>query len=126
MSEKVIGYVLLFAGLAVVCFAGFSVYSVFTKHSKPVELFDFPSVSISADALFDEPQFSKGEAPQIELLPSKILNDTSNTLAHLFLMGFVAGIGSRISSIGASLVRPIVVKLKSDTPTSKNETQSQT
>ena len=121
MSERVLGYVLLFAGLIIVVFAGFSVYSVFTKNSKPVDLFDFPPVSISADALISGAGLKQGEAPQMELLPSKILNDTSNLLAHLFLMGFIAGIGSRIASIGVSLLRPIVVKLKSDTPTPNNE-----
>jgi hypothetical protein len=101
MNEKILGYSLVILGIAVILFAGVSVYSVFTGRTKPFGLFNFPSISI------DIPQAGK-----TEVISARTLNDSSDMIAYVVLMSFIAGIGSRLSTIGAMLVRPINVKLK--------------
>jgi hypothetical protein len=111
MSEKVTGYLFIVVGLTIAGFAAFSVYSVFTAKTMPVSLFTFDAVTIPLGALL-----GGGEVPvemvdtNIEIFPAEILKKTTNTFAHLFLMGFIASIGFRVAQIGATLVRPIIVK----------------
>lgn len=119
MDTKVTGYTLITAGLVIITLAALSVFSIYKGNSRPVKIFDFPSVEISAESLMggDLPPEQRallkqsGEAPKIEILDGKILSDTSNLIAHLFIMGFLASIGARIASIGTKLVRPIIVDL---------------
>ena len=127
MTEKVIGYVLLVVGIIMISFSGLSVYNVFKGNERPYRLFNFDAVNLSLDPsqftggtiqlpqeLIDAgvsiEQNSNQKPIQQEILPSNILNDTTNIFAHLMLMGFVASIGYRFASIGTQMVRPIVVK----------------
>ena len=101
--------------------ASLSVYSVFTKKSAPVQLFNFGPISLDASQLLPQNlpegageiinQQSSG-LPKADLLPANVLNDSSNIFAHLFLMGFIVSLGYKISSLGTMLVRPINVKLR--------------
>lgn len=102
MSEKVIGYALLIVGVIVIVFAAVSVVTVFTGHAQPVQLFNFSAMSIA---------LAPGAKP-VELFSARDLNQTANITAQLFLMGFIAGIGEKLASLGVQLVRPIVVKAK--------------
>lgn len=111
MNEKLLGYILLIFGIAVIFFAGFNVYMVFTKQMPPIQLFSFPSVGLDASALMDTKP-AAGTAPKLEILPANVLNDTSNIFAHMFLMGFIATLGHKIASIGAQLVRTIEVQVR--------------
>lgn len=114
MSEKVTGYILLVIGIVIMLFAVFNVYQVFTKQIKPVVLFNIPALQIDLSQLVAN-SLPPGVIPQgqkQELISSQLINDPLNIIAHLFLMGFVAQIGFKLSSIGTMLVRPIVVKLK--------------
>lgn len=109
MSEKVVGYSLIAFGLLAILLPALSVILVFTGNSEPVRVFSFEGIGINANDLVG------GQLPtnqQIELISPNILNDTSNLIAHLFLMGFISTIGFRIATLGTMLVRPIVVKLK--------------
>ena len=120
MTERVSGFALIILGIVIIVLAAFSVYSVFSGKSKPFALFNFPAISLDASSLIgsDAPPEARdalrasGQAPMLELVPADILNKTSNTLAHLLLMGFIASVGYKIGSLGALLARPVVVKLK--------------
>lgn len=115
MDQKIIGYILVAIGLAVIIFSAFSVYNVFTKKARPIELFHFDSVSISATALMSPDMAAKipagQEVPKIDILPADMINPTTNILAHLFLMGFMVSIGYRVSMLGVQILRPVVVKV---------------
>ena len=121
MEEKIVGYLLIGSGLIVMVLASLSVYSVFTKKSAPVQLFNFGPISLDASQLIpqDLPE-GAGEIinkqssglPKAELLPANVLNDSSNVFAHHFLMGFIVSVGYKIASLGAVLVRPVNVKLR--------------
>ena len=103
MSEKIIGYTLLVCGIAIILFTAFNVYFVFTKQAQPIQLFNFPAVSLD---------LIPGAKPT-EILPADVLNQSSNIFAHLLLMGFMASIGQKLATLGVQLVRPIVVKSSS-------------
>lgn len=128
MTEKILGYILISFGIMAIIYAVLSVYSVFTKKSKPVQLFNFEGISLDASQLVpqvpqDLPDNLPPEASQLlnqqnlssqkaELIPASVLNDSTNIFAHLFLMGFIASAGQKIASLGTRLVRPINVKLR--------------
>lgn len=119
MDSKVLGYVLIAVGVILIAYSGFNVYQVFTKKTQPVQVFNFDGISMSLGGLLDVPTKN---APELELLPPEILNQTSNLVAHLFLMGFIVNIGSKIANLGVYLVRPINVTLKDG---SKNQEKIQ-
>lgn len=113
MTEKWVGYSLLGVGLLIIVLAAFSVYQVFFGGAKPVQIFDFPAIGLSVSDLVSQPipgVATGPNAPKAELIPASVLNDTSNVIAHLLLMGFMVSVGSKIASLGVNLVRPIVVK----------------
>lgn len=126
MSEKVIGYILIVVGILTMLLTALSVYQVFTKKAKPVELFNFKPISVDAGQILagslppEADQFVNQDAPSFkqELVPADILNETSNIFAHIFLMGFIMSLGQKLASLGIQLVRPIVVKLKAKEVTS--------
>lgn len=141
MSEKIIGYILIFTGLGLIIGAGVNIYQIVTRQTRPVQIFSFSGISINTDQLLVQEESIRlenvtseqqeiinellkeknmnasqegqnNEGAMVEILPGDVLTETSNLFAHIFLMGFLASIGSRISSIGVLMVRPIVVKLK--------------
>lgn len=128
MKERVIGLTLIGVGIGIIIFAAFSVLRVFTAKAQPASLFNFPAISLDASSLIgsDAPPDARealrsgAQAPKLELIPSEIMNKTTNALAHLLLMGFIASIGYKIGSLGVMLSRPIIVNLKSK----ESETQS--
>lgn len=111
LDTKVIGYMLLSIGLFVIIFSGINVYQVFTRQIPPINLFNFPGISVGLDQLVG--QGAANSNASVEILPANVLNETSNLLAHLFLMGFVGGVGAKIGKLGVYMVRPINVELKS-------------
>ena len=123
MSEKILGYTLLTVGILTILFSAFSVYSIFTKKSKPAQLFNFQGLGIDASQMFSQ-SLPPGVASlmpnppaggqKTELIPGSMLNESSNIFAHLLLMGFIASIGFKLASLGTMLVRPINVKLKTN------------
>ncbi len=114
MTEKMLGYIFIFVGILVIAGAGMSVFGVFTKNSKPVQLFNGPGISMDLGSILKS-QVPAGvdlSGAKTEIVPASVVNDSANLFAHIFLMGFMATIGYRIAAIGAMLVRPIQVKLK--------------
>ncbi|HBC72396.1 hypothetical protein A2379_02895 [Candidatus Amesbacteria bacterium RIFOXYB1_FULL_47_13] len=114
MSEKIIGYSLLSLGLLLILAAVLSVYLVFTAKTKPARVFNQTGITLNLNQLLG-PQVLPNtgtENPPVELISASALNDISNLTLHLLLMGFVAGGGYRIASLGVLLLRPIEVDLK--------------
>lgn len=118
MTEKIIGYILIFFGIIIIAYAGISTYLVFTKQMEPIKLFSFAGVSIDPTQYIQNstnslPKGLSTRNTKMELISSDMINTTSNIFAYIFLMGFLVTVGFKIASIGAMLVRPIVVHLKS-------------
>lgn len=121
MEEKIVGYLLIFAGLIAMILASLSVYSVFTKKSSAVKLFNFGPITLDASQLIPQDipagageivNQQSAQLPEAELVPANVLNDSANVFAHLFLMGFIVSVGFKISSLGTMLVRPVRVNLR--------------
>lgn len=114
MSEKTVGYALLGVGVGIILIAAISVLLVFTKSVQPVQLFNFQGVSLDLSSVVPTLPGTTRTAQNTttELLPSNVLNDTSNVFAHVFLMGFIASVGGRIANLGVQLLRPVEVKVR--------------
>lgn len=116
MTEKAIGYTLLSIGILIMLASVVEVYLVFTGKQNAYPLFQTKSVSLDLGEMlpaFSEGQtLSKPQTPPLELIKGEDLNKSFNITVHFFLMSFIAGIGFKLSSLGTSLVRPIVVKAK--------------
>lgn len=117
MNEKTTGYILLIVGIVLMLLAMISVYLVFTKQMQPVQVISGPGISLDPNQLLGNalptgaPSTTK-ILPKQEIISGELINETSNLFIHLFLMGFVASIGYRLSTLGVQMVRPVVVKLK--------------
>ena len=131
MAEKILGYFLLIIGVVAILYSGWSVYNVFTKKNKPVQLFNFDSISIDTSqigsnnlnidldrlprkiaSLVQQNSGVTTKPQETKIIPAELINETSNVFAHLMLMGFIASISFKIATLGTSLVRPINVKIK--------------
>lgn len=125
MKEKIFGYFLIFTGIVIIFSTVINIYRVFTKQSEPIQIFNFSGISINPsqlqpDSMADLPdEISKNLPDQIkmpqetQIIQPELLNNTSNLVAHLVLMGFILNAGYKLASIGTMMARPIVVKLKS-------------
>ncbi|MFC1646698.1 hypothetical protein ACFL1A_00295 [Patescibacteria group bacterium] len=120
MSEKIVGYLLLIAGIGIIGFSAFRMYSVFTGKEKPIQLFSFAGIgfnpadmvggNIPAGVEIKGP--GGGDQAKVELVGPEMINSTTNMFFHLMLMGFIASAGFKIASLGVQLIRPIKVKLR--------------
>ena len=127
MNEKILGYILLAVGLVIIIFAVVSVFNVFTAKVEPVDLFKLSGVSLDLGSLIggdlppearEQIQRSGGSAKS-ELISPDLINKPLNIFAHLTLMGFLASVGFKVASLGVMLIRPIKVKLKEVSGSSK-------
>jgi len=122
MTEKIVGYLLIAAGIIVIVISSLNVLGLFTGKIKPVNLFSLSGVNINLSTLvagipdqkeiLDQPTGNTNT----EIIDSDVINSPLNLFAHIFLMGFFVTAGGRISSIGTKLVRPIKVSLKEAVP----------
>lgn len=110
MSEKIVGYLLIVVGVVAIILATLSVFMVFTKQAQPVP-FIVPGPMVLNLQLPLDPAGGVVDVP-IDLAQFMPVGPLTNIFIHLVLMGFVAGMGSRLAMIGTNLVRPIVIKTK--------------
>ncbi len=121
MTEKVIGYLILVAGILLMVFSILEVYFAFTGKIKPYPLFNLPGISLDLGKFVSgEVPISNSEKPsnsslKTELVEKELINQPLNFLAHLVLMGFLLNAGFKISSLGVQFLRPIKVNLKEST-----------
>ena len=91
IPEKTVGYGLLILGIAIILFAGFNVYQVFTSQAKPVQIFNFSGISFDASSLIGgdlSPQERElvrqqvGDSATLELLPADVLLNPRPQFCH--------------------------------------------
>jgi hypothetical protein len=112
LPNKIIGYLLLAVGLLGIILPSYSVYQVYTKRAKPVNVFLLDSIKLDFGKF--TPDAPANAALTQDLVPADVLNAPLNYAAHLMLMGFIASASFKIASLGIMLVRPIKVKLKEE------------
>lgn len=116
MTEKVIGYALLAVGVILIIFTAVNIYFVFTGRAQPVELFHSEGISLDLGSLAGAPVATN----KTELVTAADINLISNLTIQVILMGFLAGTGQKLASLGVQLLRPIVVKAKNEKNTSSD------
>lgn len=121
MNDKVSGYALLLGGIAIMVFSVIHMLLVFTNNLQPFTVFTIPkkSSSFSSENILQQLQsgnISELQLPQVEVIPSEVISKSLNMTTHFFLMTFIAGVGHKLASLGVLLLKPIQVKVKSDSP----------
>jgi hypothetical protein len=102
-NEKILGYVLLGAGLLFILFTAHNVYTVFTGIGAAPEIFKMEAIEIPATS----------NSPVVTLMSGKNFSKLMDLGAWYILMFFFAQAGSKISGIGVQLIKEIKVTVKS-------------
>lgn len=102
-DDKIVGYILLAVGVAMIFLSIYLMYTVFTGVSAPPAVFNLSDISLPGQ-----------EGSSIVLMSGEDLSRLASMGAWLTLMFFVLYAGGKIASLGISLVKEIkaVVKLK--------------
>ncbi|MGB8781125.1 MAG: hypothetical protein WCD81_10810 [Candidatus Bathyarchaeia archaeon] len=95
-NGRIVGYVLLAVGVAVIFFAVFEMILVFTGSNGPPKLFNFSDISVNGTLV----------------VSGKDMNRATGLLVWFVLMAFVMWGGGKIGSLGVNLLREIKVELK--------------
>ena len=110
MNEKITGYILLTVGIGIILISALNIFMVVTGQAKPFQIFNFPAIGLDLNSALGLP--TKGATSQ--LVSASMINDTTNLLAQIFIVGFFVNVGYKIASLGIELLRPVVVKLREE------------
>ncbi len=126
MTERTIGYILLVTGIIVMIYSTFQIIAVFTGKTKPVQIvkYDKPTKSSLSEELLGDLQKNSPSMP--ELFDAESLNEIINLSVYYLIMQLLLGLGFKFSTLGVSMLRPIVVQVKNTKLESVIETESQT
>ena len=108
--NKIIGYILLIAGLALIVFAVFQSYGIFTGKALPPVIFKVSSFQ-GASQKSTEPSDLQGQLQNVvnqqigQVLPPEILPKIFNLAAWSFLAFILIFAGGTIASIGVKLIK---------------------
>ena len=105
-AEKIIGYVLLGAGLVLILLAVNSAYTVFTGAGNPPALFKMDSIVINVNN-------PSGGTNSVELLSGAIASRFADMVSWYILMFFLLQAGAAIAGLGIKLVKEIRLTVKS-------------
>jgi hypothetical protein len=102
-TEKVLGYILLGAGLLCVLITAYNVYTVFTGASAAPQIFKMDAIEIPAT----------GNSPAVVLMSAQNLDRLMGLALWYILMFFFLQVGAKIAGLGIQLIREIKVSVKS-------------
>lgn len=124
--EKILGYLLLLVGIAMILTSLFLVYQVLTGKNKPPQIFNVESPTIKLPTASSNLQLPEGlELPEgfslqeatneatpagIKIIPDELLNGMVNISLYYLLMMFAASTGVKIADIGTKLIKEIKIK----------------
>lgn len=101
-DEKIVGYVLLAIGVAMIFVSVYLMVQVFTGSSSAPDLFNFSDIS-----------FTMPEQTESSLLISgEELNKLAAMAFWYILMFFIMWSGGKVASLGVSLIREVKVEVK--------------
>lgn len=99
--DKVIGYVLLAAGIVMILLSVYFMFNVFTGATAPPGLFNFSDINIPIPG---------GET--VQMIPGEEMNRLLAMFFWYLLMFFIMIAGGKIASLGISLIKEVKVELK--------------
>jgi len=105
-SDKLLGYLLLGLGIAMILLAVYGVYNVFSGISLAAEIFQMDGITVSV------PTGQGGPRSTVELLSGPVASRLINMGVWYIFMLFIVSAGGKIASIGAGLIRDIKVTVK--------------
>lgn len=119
--ERILGYILLFAGLFMIFLAVFLAYNVLTGKSKPGKFtsYHLPPIDLGSSASVQLPpgtqlpegfQMPTTTGPQFQI-PDDLVNDSVALGFYYLLMMFVASAGAKVSGIGIRMIKDIKIKV---------------
>jgi len=114
-DEKIVGYVLLAIGVAMIFFSVYLMVQVFTGASPPPNLFNFSDISFSMPEQAEETLLISGEE----------LNKLAAMVFWYMLMFFIMWSGGKIASLGVNMIREIKVEVKEPMEKPKTDVTSQ-
>lgn len=123
--EKLIGYILLLAGLVMIFMAVFLIFNVLTGKSKAPSVVSYSLPPIELGGLNNQLQIPEGlqlpegfQLPEATptsagkfQIPNELINDSINTGFYFLLMSFIVSAGSKVAGIGVKLIKEIKVKV---------------
>lgn len=115
MTEKIIGYVLIVVGVAVIIVCGLNVFDLLTNKTVPVEYIKPVAVS----SIIAPGNLATPSLPSMLGIGDNDLGKLLNLAIQLLILGVIIKIGFHLASLGTMMVRPIVVDLN----TVKNKPQ---
>ena len=119
MTDRALGYLLIFVGICIMAFALSQVYLLFTNKTSPYEVFKTspqPQQQLTTEQLIADPSAAaKLQTEMFSAILQKEMGKSLNIGASLFFMYFVMTFGYRLSLIGVQLARPIKVTLRGKT-----------
>lgn len=104
-DEKIVGYILLTIGIAMIFFSVYQMVNVFTGASPPPNLFNF------SDIYLPTPE----QAEKTLIISGQELNKLTAMGFWYMLMFFIMWSGGKIASLGVNLIREIKVEVKGST-----------
>ena len=114
-GEKIVGYILLAIGIAMIFFSVYEMVRVFTGASPPPNLFNFSDISIQMSEQAEETLLVSGEE----------LNKLAAMVFWYMLMFFIMWSGGKIASLGVNMIREITVEVKEPMEKPKTDVSSQ-
>lgn len=112
-KDKVVGYIMLIAGIAIILYSLLEIYNIFTGQKQPIQLFTLSGISLDLNSLAGGNVPNNADLNQ-QLVEAEVINAPLNYLASILFMGFVSSIGYRIARVGTLLVRTIKIRLNQD------------
>jgi len=104
-TSKIIGYLLLVAGLALMIFTLYQSYSIFTGKTLPAQVFTKP-VALQVDETASPLDVQKQmQNALIKIIPIDFINNTLNLGSWLLLMWIMIFGGGKIADIGVKMIK---------------------
>ena len=113
MTEKIIGYILLALGIIIIAIVAFNMVGIFTGSKEPTSIIKEKG-SITMDFSVPGAGGLPAASVPVEIKNYSQILDIANLVLFVVISGFFASVGYKIAMVGANLVRPIVVKTRSD------------
>lgn len=121
MAEKIVGYVLLIFGFMIMFFSLTNIFMIVNRSSEPIQFVNLDAIVLKQSIPlkgFPEsirPQLEEAinAAPPMVLMNKNDINQTTNFMFHIFIMGFILNAGFNIAIIGTKLIREINIKVDS-------------
>ncbi len=127
MTERKVGYILLVAGILIMIYSATQIITIFTGKAEPLQIiqYEMPKQTTTSNSVLNQMQ-GGGSLPMPQLFDSEAINEILNLSLYYFIMQFLMGLGYKFSSLGVSMLRPLVVQIKNKKLESVVEQESQT